>query len=139
MLLNQGQYEVLQCLSLLANIEFRNRGIVVRDLLSLCHPRVDMNMLVLCFWLESLADEHVIKLLTVHIEEISISLELRNICSLVEISQIGNLFEVFDRLDKGKLVEVTSDDNLGILILSEDVGHKFLHDVSLACSRSRLE
>jgi hypothetical protein len=139
MLLNKGQYEVLHCLLLLANIELRNRGIMVRNLLSLCHPGVDVNMLVLCLWLESLADEHVIKLLTVHIEEISISLELRNVCSLVEISQIGDLFEVLDRLDKGKLVEVTGDNDLCVLILSEDVCNKFLRDFSLVCSKSRLE
>jgi hypothetical protein len=72
-------------LSLLANIELSNRRIVVRNLLSLGHPSVDVNMLVLCLWLESLTDEHVVKLLAVHVEEVSISLELRNVCSFVEI------------------------------------------------------
>jgi hypothetical protein len=46
--------------------------------------------------------------------------------------------EVLDRLDKGELVEVTSDDDLGLLVLSEDVGNKFLCDVSLSCRESRV-
>jgi hypothetical protein len=111
---------------------------MVRDWLSLGHPSVDVNMLVLCLWLESLADEHVIKLLAVHVKEICIPLKLRNVCSFVENSQVGYLFEVFDRLDKGELVEVTSDDDLGLLVLSEDVGNKFLCDVSLRCCESRV-
>jgi len=85
-----------------------------------------MNMLVLCLWLESLADEHVIKLLAVHVEEVRVSLELRDVRSLVKISEIGDLLEVLERLDKGKLVEVTSDDDLGVLILGKDVGNKLL-------------
>jgi len=112
--------------SSLTNIELSNRRIVVRNLLSCSHPSVDMDMLVLCLWLESLADEHVIKLLAVHVEEVSISFELRDICSLVKVSEIGDLLEVLERLDKGKLVEVTSDDDLGILILGKDVGNKLL-------------
>jgi len=83
-------------------------------------------MLVLCLWLESLADEHVIKLLAVHVEEVRVSLELRDVRSLVKISEIGDLLEVLERLDKGKLVEVTSDDDLGVLILGKDVGNKLL-------------
>jgi hypothetical protein len=42
--------------SLLANIELSDRRIVVRNLLGLGHPGVDVNMLVLCLWLECLAD-----------------------------------------------------------------------------------
>lgn len=83
-------------------------------------------MLVLCLWFESLADKHVIKLLAVHVEEVSIFLKLRDIRSLIEISEIGDLLEVLERLDKGKLVEVTSDNDLGVLILGKDVGNKLL-------------
>jgi hypothetical protein len=72
-------------LSLLAYIELSNRRIVVRDLLSLGHPSVDVDMLVLCVWLESLADEHMIKLLAVHVEEVRVSLKLRNVRGLIEI------------------------------------------------------
>jgi hypothetical protein len=107
-------------------------------LLSLGHPSVDVNMLVLCLWLACLADEHVIELLAVHIKEVSISLELRNVCSFVEISQVGDLFEVLDRLDKGELVKVTSDDDLGLLVLSEDFGNEVLCDISLRCYKSRV-
>ena len=121
--------------SSLANVEFSNRRIVVRNLLSCSHPSVDMNMLVLCLWLESLADEHVIKLLAVHVEEVRVSLELRDVRSLVKISEIGDLLEVLERLDKGKLVEVTSDDDLGILILGKDVGNKLL---CLMSNKSRM-
>jgi hypothetical protein len=71
--------------SLLANIELSDRRIVVRNLLGLGHPGVDVNMLVLCLWLECLADKHMVKLLAVHIKEVSVSLELRNVCSFVEI------------------------------------------------------
>jgi len=85
-----------------------------------------MNVLVLCLWFESLADKHVIKLLAVHVEEVSISLELRDVRSLVKISEIGDLLEVLERLDKGKLVEVASDDDLSVLILGKDVGNKLL-------------
>ncbi|KAH0294467.1 hypothetical protein KCU62_g120, partial [Aureobasidium sp. EXF-3399] len=83
-------------------------------------------MLVLCLWLESLADEHMIKLLAVHVEEVRESLELGDIRSLVEIFEIGDLLEVLERLDKRELVEVASDDNLGVLILGKDVGNKLL-------------
>jgi len=121
--------------SSLANVEFSNRRIVVRNLLSCSHPSVDMNMLVLCLWLESLADEHVIKLLAVHVEEVRVSLELRDVRGLVKIFEIGDLLEVFERLDKGKLVEVTSDDDLGVLILGKDVGNKLL---CLMSNKSRM-
>jgi hypothetical protein len=95
-------------------------------------------MLVLCLWLESLADEHVIKLLAVHVKEICVPLKLRNVRSFIEIPQVGDLFEVLDRLDKGELVKVTSDDDLGLLVLGEDVGNKLLCDVSLRCCEIRV-
>jgi hypothetical protein len=113
-------------LSLLAYIELSNRRIVVRNLLSLGHPSVDVDMLVLCLGLEGLADKHVIKLLTIHVEEVCVSLELRDVSSLIEIPQLRNIFEVLKRLDKGKLVEVTSDDDLGVLVFLENIGNKFL-------------
>lgn len=59
---------------------------MVGDLLSLGHPCVDVNMLVLCLGLERLTDVHVVKLLAVHVEQISISLKLRNVSSLVKIT-----------------------------------------------------
>jgi hypothetical protein len=111
---------------------------VVRNLLSLGHPSVDVDVLVLCLWLESLADEHMIKLLAVHVKEICIPLKLRNVCSFVEIPQVGYLFENIDRLDKGELVKVTSDDDIGLLVLSEDVSNKYLCNVSSICCRCRL-
>ena len=96
-------------------------------------------MLVLCLWLESLADEHMIKLLAVHIEEISISLKLRDISSLVEIPQVGDILEVFERLDKGKLIEVTSDDDFSVLVFIEDISNKFLYTISIVSSRCSRE
>lgn len=59
---------------------------MVGDLLSLGHPRVDVNMLVLCLGLERLTDVHVIKLLAVHVEEVSVSLKFWNVSSLIEIT-----------------------------------------------------
>lgn len=96
-------------------------------------------MLVLCLWLESLTDEHVVKLLAVHVKEVSISFELRDICGLVEISQVGDLLEILEWFDKGKLVEVTSDDDLGLLVFSKDFGNKFLYTVSIEPCRQSLE
>jgi hypothetical protein len=45
-----------------------------------------VNMLVLCFGLERLADVHVVKLLAVHVEEVSVSLEFWNVRSLIKIA-----------------------------------------------------
>ena len=101
---------------------------MVRNLLSLGHPCVDVDMLVLCLWLESLADEHMIKLLAV-----------RDISSLVEIPHVGDILEVFERLDKGKLIEVASDDDFSVLVFSEDIGNKFLYTISIVSSKCSLE
>lgn len=59
---------------------------MVGDLLSLGYPCVDVNMLVLCFGLERLADVHMVKLLAVHVEEVSVSLEFWNVRSLIKIA-----------------------------------------------------
>jgi Holliday junction resolvasome RuvABC DNA-binding subunit len=88
-------------------------------------------MLVLYLWLESLADVHVVELLAVHVEEVCVSLELRDVRSLIKIPQIRHISEVLERLDKGELVEVTSDDDLCVLILIKDVGNKFLCTISV--------
>src|SRR3712207_2297017 len=53
---------------LYANIHPGDAGIVVGDLLVVRHPRGEMDMLVLRFVSQAWRDEHVVELLSVHVE-----------------------------------------------------------------------
>lgn len=103
---------------------------MVRDLLSQGDPSVDVDMLVLGLWLQSLADVHVVKLLTVHVKQVSVSLELRNVGGLIHITQVRNGQEILERLDESKFVEVASNDDVSILVFSKDVGDEVLVPIS---------
>lgn len=59
---------------------------------------------------QSLAHIHVIQLLTIHIKEITISLQLVNPHNLIDIPELGDALESLERGDKGKLVEIATGD-----------------------------
>lgn len=50
------------------NIQLCNTRVVVADLRSLVHPRVDVNVLVLCVLLQRVGYKHVIELLRLHVK-----------------------------------------------------------------------
>lgn len=99
---------------------------MIRNLVRRGRPRIDMNMFVLCLWLQSLANVHVIELLAVHVEKIGVAFELWDARSLVEIAQVGYLLECLERLNKGEFIEVAGDDDAGFAVLGKDVGDKVL-------------
>jgi transcription initiation factor IIE alpha subunit len=68
---------------------------VIADLGGLGHPCVDMHMLVLCVLLQRFADEHVVELLCVHVEQVRVALELVDARDLVEITETRYLDELF--------------------------------------------
>ena len=79
-----------------AHIELGYSRIMVRNCISNGGPGVDVNMLKLSLGLQRLTDVDVINFLAVHIEEIGILFEFRNVGGIIEVTEIGQGLEVLD-------------------------------------------
>lgn len=84
------------------------------------HPRIDMDVLVLCLLGYALRHVHVVELLCVHVEEIGIALLLFDFDFGVEILEAAVFGICLQGLDEGEFVEVACRDYAGFLVLGED-------------------
>lgn len=80
-------------LLVLAEIKAGNTRIMVRNLPVKRRPSIYVYMLKLRLLCQSRTDKHVIQLLTVHVKEVTVPLELWNLGYHVEILQFGNFGE----------------------------------------------
>jgi len=69
---------------------------------------------------------HMVQLLTIHVKEIRVSLQLGYSGYFVKIFESGFCDEVFLRCNECKLVKVTARNNFCVLILFQDLGNEFL-------------
>jgi hypothetical protein len=74
-------------------------------------------MLVLDALAKLLADKHVVQSLAVAIKQISVSLCRRDLGSVVNVHKARSLDESLNGRNAGELVEVTSGDDVGLLVL----------------------
>ena len=85
---------------------------MVTNLFVVRNPSVDVNMLELGAERERWAEEHVVQLLIVAIENIRVSLQDWDATRHVGIDQSGNGLELLDGVDNNELVHVTGHDDL---------------------------
>lgn len=116
----------------LAQIKQGNARVVVTDLARRVLPSVDVHVLVLDALAQFLADEHVVKRLTVAVEQVCVSLRHGDLGGIVNINETGGLDESIDWFNVGKLVKVTSHNNVSLLVLLEDLCNEILQNVSLS-------
>jgi hypothetical protein len=103
---------------------------MVTDLARRILPSVDVHMLILDALAQLLANKHVVKSLAVAVEQVCVSLRHGNLGGLVNINETRGLDESLDWLNVGKLVKVTSHNNVSLFVLLEDLRNKFLQIVS---------
>lgn len=84
-----------------------------------------MDVLVLDLFGERVRHIHVVELLGVHIEQISVPLLLLDFRSCICILQSRYLGVLLQRLDEAELVEVTGGDDLCVLVFRENVLYAF--------------
>lgn len=112
-----------------ANVHPRDAGVVVGDLLVVRNPRGQMDMLVLGLACQARRDEHVVELLCVHVEQVCVALQLIDASNGIHVLQARELDVLLQRLDEGELVEVAGGDDVGVLVLAENV----LSEVLVGC------
>lgn len=77
-------------------------------------------MLVLGLACQARRDEHVVELLSVHIEEVCVALQLINLSHSVHVLQSRKLDIFLQWLNECELVEVASRDDVGVLVLAKN-------------------
>jgi hypothetical protein len=84
-------------------------------------PGINMHMLELgvlrCF----LRHKHVIKFLSVHVEEVGVALRVLDVRLLVQVAQVADLGVLLEGLHESEFVEVPGSDDAGFAVLREDV------------------
>lgn len=123
--------------SLDANIHPRHAGIVVGDLLVKRNPRGQMDMLVLSLADQAGRDEHVVELLRVHVEQVRVALQLIDASDGIHVLQPRNLDVLLQRLDEGELVEVSGGNDVGVLVLAQNLLSEVLANGSVFRRRDR--
>jgi hypothetical protein len=103
---------------------------MIADLTSLVLPSVDMKMLILDAPAQLLADVHMVQSLAIAVEEICVSLCLRDFGGLVNINKTGCLDESLKGRNGSEFVKVTSGNDVGLSVLLEDFCNKVLQVVS---------
>ncbi len=105
-----------------AHIEPGNRWIMVRDLVIVVDPSIDMNMLQLDPLLGyALAHKHVVELFHVASERVRIPLRRLDIGRHVAIHHARDCQKRDDRLHDGELVTVARQNNRGLGVLRQDL------------------
>ena len=96
---------------------------MIADLRRIFWPRVYVNVLVICLALlrQRLRHKHVVELLGIHVEEVGVALELINLDYCIKVLESRYLDILFERFNKGELIEVACSYDAGILVLGKDV------------------
>jgi hypothetical protein len=77
-------------------------------------------MLVLCLAGQAGRDEHVVELLSVHIEQVCVALQFVDAGNGIHVFEPGDLHVLLEWLDEGEFVEVAGGDDVGVFVFAED-------------------
>lgn len=100
-----------------------------------CTGNPGANMYVTKFRLlgQRLTYKYVVKLLAVHIKNITVSLCFGSPNHIVSVLKLGDFGENFQRFDKGEFVEVAGNNNACVRILCQNLGDEILGDYQHVC------
>lgn len=100
-----------------------------------CTGNPGANMYVTKFRLlgQRLTYKYVVKLLAVHIKNITVSLRFGSPNRIVSVSKLGDFGENFQRFDKGEFVEVAGSNNACVRILRQNLRDEILGDYQHVC------
>ena len=92
---------------------------MIRNLRRAFHKRVDVDMLILGFLHQRLADVHVIELLGVHVEQVRIPLDILDIGDLLQVFQSRDFGVLLHGLGEAELIKVASSYHPRVSILGK--------------------
>lgn len=103
-----------------------------------CRGNPGANMYVTKFRLlgQSLTYKYVVKLLAVHIKNVTVSLRFGSSNHIVSVLKLGDFGENFQRFNKGEFVEVAGSNNACFRILCQNLRDEILGDYQHVCIRN---
>lgn len=93
---------------------------MVADLCCFVDPSVDVNVLILGVLLQRVGDEHMVELLSLHVEQVGVPLDRLDIGHCVEVVETRDLNIALQGRHCDEFVEVASGNDTGVLVLGKD-------------------